>query len=212
MPTSADPPTTLKNAIAFIDGQNLFRHAKEAFGHYHPNYNPVALHKAVCAANGWRPTIVRFYTGVPDMKRDPEWAGYWNNRVLAMKRAGIVVTTRQLKYREKTGFNANGDAETLIVAQEKGIDIRIALDVVSLSLRKQFDVGVIYSQDQDLNEIVEEVKNISLLQNRHIKLACAFPTGPSASYDRGIDKIDWFGMDQSFYDACLDPRDYRPKP
>ena len=43
----------LKRAVSFIDGQNLFRHAKDAFGHHHPNYDPVRLTEAVCIAKGW---------------------------------------------------------------------------------------------------------------------------------------------------------------
>jgi len=61
---------TTKNVMAFFDGQNLYQHAKEAFGHYHPNYDPLKLHKAVCAANGWRAKLTRFYTGVPSMLHD----------------------------------------------------------------------------------------------------------------------------------------------
>ena len=26
-----------KRAVSFLDGQNLLRHAKDAFGHHHPN-------------------------------------------------------------------------------------------------------------------------------------------------------------------------------
>ena len=36
-----------KRAVSFIDGQNLFRHAKDAFGHHHPNYDPRKLTEAV---------------------------------------------------------------------------------------------------------------------------------------------------------------------
>ena len=32
--------STKPRAIAFFDGQNLFGHAKSAFGHSHPNYDP----------------------------------------------------------------------------------------------------------------------------------------------------------------------------
>ena len=65
-----------KRAVSFIDGQNLFRHAKDAFGHHHPNYDPVKLAAAVCAANGCDAAGIRFYTGVPDAARSPLWHGY----------------------------------------------------------------------------------------------------------------------------------------
>lgn len=196
--------------MAFIDGQNLYQHAKEAFGHHHPNYDPAKLHKAVCVANGWRPTLTRFYSGIPSAVEGPMWASYWSNRVLAMKRAGIHVTTRPLRYRKEPIVGADGKVEVVTTPQEKGIDVRLALDLVSLARKKQFDVAIIFSQDQDLNEVVQEIADISAEQQRFIGIACAFPSGPNASYRRGIDRTDWFEMDQTFYDQCLDPRDYRP--
>jgi uncharacterized LabA/DUF88 family protein len=199
-----------KHAMGFIDGQNLYQHAKDAFGHHHPNYDPIKLHNAVCEAKGWQPNLVRFYTGVPDPVQSKMWSGYWSNRIIAMKRAGIAVTTRPIRYRTETIIQ-DGVEQTYTTPQEKGVDVRLALDIVSRARTKQFDVAVIYSQDQDLAEVVQEVREISIEQDRWIGVACAFPIGPSATASRGIDRTDWFRMDQDFYDACLDPRDYRPK-
>ena len=39
MPAEPD----IKRADSFIDGQNLYRHAKDAFGHHHPNFDPRRL-------------------------------------------------------------------------------------------------------------------------------------------------------------------------
>lgn len=93
--------------------------------------------------------------------------------------------------------------------QEKGVDVRLALDVIRLALNNQYDVAVIFSQDQDLAEVVADVIEIARVQHRWIKLACAFPEGPNATAHRGIDKTEWIPMDQAFYDACLDSHDYR---
>lgn len=198
-------------AMAFIDGQNLFQHAKDAFGHFHPNYDPVKLHNAVCAQMGWTPNLVRFYTGIPNPDRDAMWAGYWNNRVLALQHAGVHVTTRKLRYRSAETTLPSGETEIKWVPQEKGIDVRLALDLVKLARKQCYDVAVLFSQDQDLAEVVDEVKEIAAEQGRHIKICCPFPSGPRATSKRGVDRTDWFRMDQTFYDACLDPRDYRPK-
>lgn len=195
--------------MAFVDGQNLFQHAKAAFGHHHPNYDPVTLHKAVCEAQGWVPSVVRFYTGVPDIARNPRWHGYWTRRILAMKRAGIAVTTRRLQYRSREAFNEDGELEQFEIAQEKGIDIRISLDIVRLARSREYDVAVIYSQDQDINEVVEEVWDIAKEQRRKVYLASAFPSGPNATFQRGINNTQWVKIDQPTYDACIDHRDYR---
>jgi uncharacterized LabA/DUF88 family protein len=198
-------------AMAFFDGQNLFRHAKDAFGHFHPNYDPIKLHAAVCAQHGWTSNLVRFYTGVPNAIEDAMWTAYWSNRVLAMKRTGIVVTTRPIRYHKETIVEADGAERVITTPQEKGIDVRLALDLVARARTREYQVAVIYSQDQDLCEVVQEVKQIAAEQGRQITLACAYPVGPKATYRRGIDKTVWFGMDETFYNACLDPHDYRPK-
>ncbi|MDF1734731.1 MAG: NYN domain-containing protein [Minwuia sp.] len=206
------PQIDLKlNAMAFFDAQNLFQHAKSAFGHHHPNFDPVKLHQAVCREMGWRPTLTRFYTGIPDPKFSEMWAGYWTSRLLTLKRQGVHVTTRSLRYRAKSMPAVDGGTETFHVPQEKGIDVRIALDLVKCARKREFDVALLFSQDQDLNEVVDEVREIAREQQREIQICCPFPYGPGASYGRGIDRTEWFRMDEEFYNACIDPRDYRPR-
>ncbi len=200
----------IKYAVGFVDGQNLYRHAKDAFGHHHPNYDPQKLHAAVCAAHGWTPTLVRFYTGVPSAEQSEMWSGYWSNRVLALNRAGVVVTTRPIRYHRQEIELDDGSTQEVTTPQEKGIDVRLALDIVHLARTNQFNVGVIFSQDQDLAEVVAEVKAIAREKDRWIKLVSAYPAGASATSARGINGIDWYRIEQAAYDACLDPRDYRP--
>ena len=200
----------MKRAFSFIDGQNLYRHAKDAFGHYHPNYDPIKLSEAVCAANGWKSCGVRFYTGTPAANRSPMWHGYWERRLLAMRRAGITVYSRPIQYRTTTVRLPNGDTLESEVGQEKGIDLRLALDVVRLATRGEMDVAVIFSQDQDLVEVADEIRTISRSQQRWLKVVSAFPSGLRASTRRGINKTDWVPIDRATYEACLDHRDYRP--
>ena len=201
----------IKRAVSFIDGQNLFRHAKDAFGHHHPNYDPRKLADAVCAANGWENRGVRFYTGVPSTARSPMWHGYWSHRLTAMRRAGIVVTSRTLRYRVERVRLPDGSVHEIPVEREKGIDLRLGLDVVRMARNGALDVAIVFSQDQDLAEVAQEVRDIARAHVRWLKVVSAFPHGPNASATRGIDRMDWFRMDRAFYEDCLDPRDYRPK-
>lgn len=200
-----------KRAVSFIDGQNLFRHAKDAFGHHHPNYDPAKLAATVCAANGWIDAGVRFYTGVPDADRSPMWHAYWTRRLTVMRRAGIVVTSRRLRYRVEQIRLPDGTAYDVPVQREKGIDLRLGLDVVRMARNGDLDVAVIFSQDQDLAEVAREVRDVSRTRDLWLKVVSAFPHGPNASSNRGIDRTDWFRMDREFYSSCLDPRDYRPR-
>jgi uncharacterized LabA/DUF88 family protein len=202
--------------MAFFDAQNLYRHAREAFEqspddpYHHPSFDPLKLHQKVAEQIGCKPNLTRFYTGVPNHTDSEMWAGYWANRLLTLNRAGVKCTSRKLRYHTEVIQSENGDEYEVKVAQEKGIDIRIALDLVGCARRNEFDVAVIFSQDQDLSEAAIEVKDIAKVQGRNIRIVSAFPSSASASTGRGIDKTDWFRIEKDFYDACLDPRDYRP--
>jgi hypothetical protein len=90
--------------------------------------------------------------------------------------------------------------------------VRLALDALDAAHQRQFDVALIFSQDQDLSELASLIRQVAGFQNRWIKIASAFPAGPAASNRRGINRTDWCPIDKATYDTCIDPRDYRPIP
>jgi hypothetical protein len=47
------PQAVGARAIAFVDGQNLFYAAKDAFGYEYPNYDVLKLARRVSADKGW---------------------------------------------------------------------------------------------------------------------------------------------------------------
>ena len=210
---AANVPTepTLKRTIAFVDGQNLFYAAKKAYGYPYPNYDPKRLAESIASAHGWTLVETFFYTGIPDHTDNPFWNHFWTAKLAVMGTRGIKTFSRSLRYRNQTVRLSDGTFTTILVGQEKGVDIRIALDVVRLARGDRYDVALIFSQDQDLSEAADEVKAISVQQSRWIKLACAFPISPTAENRRGINGTDWIRIDRATYDGCLDPNDYRPK-
>ena len=200
-----------KRAAVFFDGQNLFYGAKEAFGYSYPNYSPRALADTICADHGWTPTEVFFYTGIPSAAAGSRWNYFWTAKMAVMGTRRIQTFSRALRYRNQTVDFPNGTRSTILVGQEKGVDVRIALDVVRFALEDRYDVALIFSQDQDLTEAVKDVKKIAVMQKRWIKVACAFPHSPTSRNSRGIDGTDWIRIDRATYDACIDSNDYRPK-
>jgi len=198
-------------AIAFFDGQNLFHCAKAAFGHRYPNYDPRALAEAICAQKGWECHHVRFYTGVPDPTDSAFWNHFWVAKGAQMGRDGVYVYTRTLRYRNKTVRLSDGTSYTFLDGDEKGIDVRIALDVIRLAHEDEYDVALLFCRDQDLSEVAEELRIIARDRQRWIKIASAYPVSPAYKV-RGINKTDWIPIERATYDACLDRRDYRPKP
>ncbi len=198
----------VKRAVAFVDGQNLFHAARAAFGYDEPNYDVGALAMRVCRSQGWQLTEVRFYTGIPDAGNNPRWHFFWKRKLAAMGRQGIIVYGRPLRYQDRRVTLPDGTQHSALIGEEKGIDVRIALDVTALAHRRAYDVALVMSQDQDLLEVAEEIRTIAREQQRWITIACAFPQSPDSWNRRGIDKTDWITIGRELYDQCLDPRDY----
>lgn len=197
MPSEPNP----KRVIAYIDGQNLWRCAKNAYGntspYTYPSYDIRKLCMAICLQNGWNLFQIKFYTGVPNSDENPFWHNFWTKKLAQMGRLGVKTFSRPLKYDD----GGRG--------REKGIDVRIAIDIIRDAHKSLYDIALIFSQDQDLSEAATEIRQISVEQNRWIKAASAFPVGPNCTNNRGINKTDWLQIDKSLYDSCLDPRDYR---
>ncbi|MBA7681092.1 MAG: NYN domain-containing protein [Calditrichaeota bacterium] len=191
---------TPKLVVAFFDGQNLFHSAKEAFGYSYPNYDAACLAEKVCLLKDWKLSQVRFYTGIPDTKDDAFWHHFWTSKARRMRNQGIHVFMRPLRYRNKTVKLPDGREHTFLIGEEKGIDVRIAIDVIRMAHRKEYDVALIFSQDQDLSEVAEEIRTIAQEQGCWIKIACAFPSSPASRNKRGINRTDWIHIDRNTYD------------
>ena len=201
----------VKRAVVFVDGQNLYHAARQAFGYTYPNYDVHALAATLCQSHAWTLAQVRFYTGVPDPADDARWHAFWVAKLAQMGRQGVHVFSRPLRYRNKRFLLPDGSEHTYLSGEEKGIDVRVALDIIRLAHRGLFDVALILSQDQDLSEVAAEMREIAREPSRWIKVASAFPWSPTSRNARGINKTDWIRIDRASYDECLDRRDYRAK-
>jgi len=166
----------IKRVIAFVDGQGLFHAAKEAFGYPFPNYDIKKLCEKICLLNKWGLGEIRFYTGVPDEQDNKFWNHFWNNKLVSMGQVGITVFSRALRYNNVTVRLPDNKAHTFLVGREKGIDVRIALDIIRLAREDKYDICLLFSQDQDLSEVADEVRGMARQQNRWIKMTSTFPT------------------------------------
>jgi NYN domain len=151
--------------IVFIDAQNVYKGARDAFGVRNAEgkiqelsifgqIHPMKLGQLICH----RPppghtrslTEVRVYTGRPDSTKDPKGYGANLAQCSAWEKAGVNVTWRTLRYPR--------DWPT-VKPEEKGIDVALAIDVVRLAIDGQYDVGIICSTDSDLRPALEYVRN-----------------------------------------------------
>lgn len=236
-PAALNQPNPVR-AHAFFDGQNLYYAARREFGVQEADYDPKKLAQAVCDQKGWQLDKVHFYTGVPDSRRFQRLAAFWSSKIKYMKLAGVEVHTRPVVYRWEDSplygdsvivlpdntevtirdplYFQNGNEipqnSTLLVyvGREKGIDISIGVDVIRLALARVFDVAIVFSQDNDLSPVADEIRIIAGEQKRWLKIASAYPYGGKTKFKRGIDKTDWVPIDQATYEACKDPNNNWP--
>jgi len=196
-------------AHVFFDGQNLFRSAKAAYGYSFPNYDPVALATLVCQRRSLRCSGVHFYTGVHRATENRFWYDFWSLKLRILGTRGVDVISRPLAYAIESVSLPDGTRAEIRVAREKGIDVRIALDMVRLAREGAYDVAVVFSQDQDLNEAVSEVHRIREETGRWMKVCCAYvvdDTGGHRPWIRGAAPLP---ITRAEYERCIDPFDYR---
>jgi uncharacterized LabA/DUF88 family protein len=198
----------VKRAVALIDGQNLFAAVKDAFGYTYPNYEVRALARAVCMDQGWNIVQTRFYTGIPNQEKDSFWHGFWSRKLTAMNKAQVRTYARELRYRTKLVNDEAGRQHTVELRQEKGVDMRMALDAIRLAHKNRYDVLLLFSQDQDFTEVAKEIRSIAQEQGRWIKVASAYPARHEPPYARGVDRTDWIAFERELYDRCIDRTDY----
>jgi hypothetical protein len=168
----------------------------------------MALAALVCEAREWELVGVHFYTGIPSPDEKPFWNHFWTAKLAVLGTRGVATFSRPLRYHAERVPLPDMTWTEIRVGVEKGVDVRLALDVVRLARQGAYDVAVIFSQDQDLSEAVAEVKAIAASHKRRPRVACAFPANPSRR--RGIDGASWISIDKEQYDTCIDPTDYRP--
>lgn len=141
----------------FIDAQNLYHGARSAFftpsdSHVLGQFDPVKIGLLICSRPppGHTRTLrqVRIYTGRPESTKEPRTYAAHMRQCAAWQRAGAKVITRTLRYPPDWPNTK---------AQEKGIDVALAIDFVALAIDGEYDVGVIASTDSDLKPALEYV-------------------------------------------------------
>ena len=90
------------------------------------------------------------------------------------------------------------------------MDVSLALDLVRATYEQQYDAAIIVSQDWDFGPAVRLAKEIAKAQSRRLAFESCFPHGLGSHSRRGVPGTTWIPIDQTTYDSCRDPRDYRP--
>lgn len=210
-PVLRHPMPNAVRVCAFVDGLNLFNWLKRCFGYDYPNYDIARLIQTIVALEPNRELVSGyFYVGIPTALDDPKRNAWWTRKLAAIGRSGVHVESRHLKRRELK-IHLEGivyfDA-TVPRLVEKGIDLKLGLDLVRLARNRAYDAAIIFSQDGDLIEAVEEVHKIAREQNRWVQLECAYSVAPGVD-SRPIARAVPRQITRAVYETCIDPTDYR---
>jgi uncharacterized LabA/DUF88 family protein len=149
--------------IVFIDAQNVYRRARDAFFDTKNvdvppstgNVDHVALADYLIEhpPPGSKPRMleqVRIYTGRADPRRDPKTHSAHMHQCRKWQQRGAEIIHRMLRY--------PGDWPES-PAREKGIDVALAIDFIALAIADKFDIGILVSSDTDLVPALEFVLN-----------------------------------------------------
>ena len=164
----------------FIDAQNTYKGAREHFfskdsPSYSGQVHPVRLGKLIESRGGPHGAAcalaeVRVYTGRPDPTRDPKTYAAHMRQCTKWQADGAKVISRQLRYPREW---------PKVKAEEKGVDVALAIDFVTLAVDATYDIGVIMSTDTDMKPALEFVRT-RYAGIRHVAVAAWHGPGGSS--------------------------------
>jgi len=202
----------VERVAVFIDYRNTYGWARRAFhkdtdpgwcGHV----RPLALAQLLTSKGSVPRELVRvgIYVGRPDPRRDPRtYSAHMRQFESWEKDCGpelLLPRWRPLRYPQ--GWPTSGEA------QEKGIDVQLAIDAMVMGVAGQYDTAILATADTDLLPVVEGLQAL--------KAQCGSPGvevigwgGPSAKLVAPGLVVRWIGpLD---YKAVQDTTDYNIKP
>lgn len=153
----------------FIDGSNFYYGCRQNLGRSDVNLGAFAELLVTPARN-----LVRtYYYNCPLPSDAPEDERRAQQKFFsALKRTAYLEVRLGKLVRREIVCPSCGDRRTRY--QEKGIDMRIGVDMLSGASKNLYDVAILVSGDGDLVEAVKAVKDLG----KHVELA-TFPIGRS---------------------------------
>jgi uncharacterized LabA/DUF88 family protein len=153
---------TLRVAV-FIDYQNVYRRARGIFdlvnsehpvGQIHPS--KVGRLLASKIGSNCELSQVRVYRGLPSNRHQPKGYSAVRRQTASWRKSGNTeVLLRPLHYPANWPDSRREDGEP----REKGVDVELAVDFVSMAVSGKFDYGIIFSMDNDLKPPLEFIGN-----------------------------------------------------
>lgn len=197
--------------VVFIDAQNVYRTAREAFGWENEsskrgNFRPLMLGQLLTTDPRLVLMHVMVYTGLPSKERDDQGHRAARKRFDTWVHEGggkVFSRERNLQYRR-------GEAP-----REKGVDVLLAIDLVRLAIAKKFQHAIVVSADNDLVpalEVVCDIRGSQSLQSVSLRAEPGCESAPAlgVTVTPRRPQISRRLLDRSEYESIEDLRSYNP--
>lgn len=193
----------MPRVAVFIDYQNVYMGARHAFAssttcHVDGQIDPLKLGGALTGmiSSSRQLVAVHVYRGMPSSQRDPKgYSAALRQVSLWQQRRLVQVHTRPLNYRDPSQ------------PREKGIDVMIAIDYVTMAIDRAFDIGVMFSADTDLVPALETVVRRCGRAACEVAYWVPYGTGAKALAVKG-EQLVCHGLREKQYQMLHDPTDY----
>ena len=146
--------------MLFVDAQNVYHGARHTFhpgaaNHADGQINPWAIAERIAERGGPHGETVevvgvRVYTGYHMPERNPKAYSSYRRQRAFWERQGCTIIARAVRYLGPDDSRG----------REKGIDVALAVDYVTMAIQRDFEIGVIFSADNDLAPALELVRDL----------------------------------------------------
>lgn len=170
----------MKRVMIFIDGSNMYHNMMQIFGKASLDYRKFSI-----KLTGDRELIRTYYYNCPlDQNENP--TSYKSQQ----KFFDNLYKTPDLEVRLGR-LQPKPDGRKI----EKGVDVKLAVDMLSKAWKNQYDIAILISGDADFVEVVQEIKD----QAKHVELA-VFPEQPCHHLRKCSDRT--ILLDKEFMGDC----------
>jgi uncharacterized LabA/DUF88 family protein len=146
--------------VIFIDYQNVIKVARNYFldqnssERFELGINKIASKLMEHKNQARKLKQIRIYTGIPSKYKQLNAHALASKRIESWQLDPLVkVITRPLSY--PLGWPKSSKPGEK--PREKGIDVNIAIDFVTMAIRKEYEIGILFSVDTDLKPALEFV-------------------------------------------------------
>lgn len=182
-----------ERVVIFIDGSNFYHGLRENHGKNNVNFEKLAQ-----KLSNDRKLIRTYYYNAPvDQSEDPEKYKKQQKFFSFLDQVPYFETSLgRLARRERINTCSKcKNKERIIIHNEKGIDVSIAVDMLTMAVKNIYDTAILISGDGDFDKAIKGVKDLG----KHVENAY-FNKGHSRQLMKICDRF--INIDASFLAGC----------